>query len=239
MSAAERRWWHTRPARCLAGGLHASVAWPRGSVSRPRDAPRTGRRQVSMSFAGPGSPSRKPWPSRSPCFERASWPSSSIPSATTVSESARPTPRIASSRSRLWPAVVERRHEAPVDLEDVHGHALQLGQGRVAGAEVVDRDAHAERLERLAGARTPRPRRPSASSRSSRASATTARCPTPRARAGRPRRSRCGPSCWAETFTEMLIGQAVGGPDGGLPAGLSRAPSGRSARSSRCPRPAG
>jgi hypothetical protein len=52
------------------------------------------------------------------------------------------------------PAVVERRHEAPVDLEHVHGHALQVRERRVARAEVVDHDAHAERpdlLQPLAG----------------------------------------------------------------------------------------
>ena len=33
------------------------------------------------------------------------------------------------------------------DLEDVDGEALQVAERRVAGAEVVDRQPHAERLE--------------------------------------------------------------------------------------------
>ena len=51
----------------------------------------------------------------------------------------------------------ERRDEALVDLEDVDRHALQLRERGVAGAEVVDRHRHAERLECLevlAGAET-------------------------------------------------------------------------------------
>src|SRR5665213_3070771 len=38
--------------------------------------------------------------------------------------------------------------ERAVDLQGVDGEALEIGQGGVAGAEVVDRDAHAELLDR-------------------------------------------------------------------------------------------
>ena len=38
--------------------------------------------------------------------------------------------------------------EGAVDLQRVDGEALQVGHGGVAGAEVVDRDAHAEGLDR-------------------------------------------------------------------------------------------
>ncbi len=43
--------------------------------------------------------------------------------------------------------LVRLADERAVDLEDVDGEAVQVGQRRVAGAEVVDREAHAERLE--------------------------------------------------------------------------------------------
>ena len=34
--------------------------------------------------------------------------------------------------------------ERAVDLEVVHGEALEIGERRMAGAEVVDRDVHAD-----------------------------------------------------------------------------------------------
>ena len=39
--------------------------------------------------------------------------------------------------------------EGTVNLEEVHREPAQIQQGRVAGAEVVDAEAHAELLERL------------------------------------------------------------------------------------------
>src|SRR5664280_528570 len=44
-------------------------------------------------------------------------------------------------------AVVASLHKRPVDLQDVDRHALQIGQGRIAGPEVVDRETHSELLE--------------------------------------------------------------------------------------------
>src|SRR6266849_6024417 len=41
--------------------------------------------------------------------------------------------------------LVERRHEAAVDLELVEGERLQVAQARIAGAEVVEREAYPER----------------------------------------------------------------------------------------------
>jgi len=38
-------------------------------------------------------------------------------------------------------------HERLVDLQLVHRKAVQIGKGRVAGAEIVHRDAHAERRQ--------------------------------------------------------------------------------------------
>src|SRR5262245_40295612 len=43
----------------------------------------------------------------------------------------------------------EALHERAVDLQDVDREPVQVGERRVAGAEVVDRDAHAELLELL------------------------------------------------------------------------------------------
>ena len=37
--------------------------------------------------------------------------------------------------------------EGPIDLELVHGQALEVGHGRIAGAEVVDRELHAHGVE--------------------------------------------------------------------------------------------
>ena len=39
--------------------------------------------------------------------------------------------------------------EAAVDLELVEREALQIAQGRIAGAEIVERDANAERAQRM------------------------------------------------------------------------------------------
>ena len=41
-------------------------------------------------------------------------------------------------------APADLRHEAPVDLQDVDLQSLQVGERRVAGSEVVEREAHAE-----------------------------------------------------------------------------------------------
>ena len=43
----------------------------------------------------------------------------------------------------------ERRDEAPVDLELVEIEALQIGQAGIAGAEIVERQPDAERLQRI------------------------------------------------------------------------------------------
>ncbi len=43
----------------------------------------------------------------------------------------------------------ERRDKAPIDLELVEVEALQIGQTGIAGAEIVERQADAERLQRI------------------------------------------------------------------------------------------
>src|SRR6185369_12104243 len=50
------------------------------------------------------------------------------------------------NRGRVGCAL-DREHEAPVDLELVEGEAPQIEQARIAGAKVVERKLHAERLE--------------------------------------------------------------------------------------------
>ncbi len=42
-------------------------------------------------------------------------------------------------------------HEGAVDLDDVDREPFEVGQGRVAGAEVVDGDADSEQLELVQG----------------------------------------------------------------------------------------
>src|SRR5215217_2411047 len=39
--------------------------------------------------------------------------------------------------------------EAPIDLQLVEREALQITERRIAGAEIIERDAHAERPERV------------------------------------------------------------------------------------------
>jgi hypothetical protein len=48
----------------------------------------------------------------------------------------------------VGPAALQAHHARPVDLDDVGGEQLEVGQRRVPGAEVVDRDLDAVRLER-------------------------------------------------------------------------------------------
>jgi hypothetical protein len=43
----------------------------------------------------------------------------------------------------------ERTHEASIDLQDVDREVSEIGQRRVPGPEIVDRDAHTELSERL------------------------------------------------------------------------------------------
>jgi hypothetical protein len=62
---------------------------------------------------------------------------SALPSCTSV--------RISVSPSGFF---AELRDERAVDLERVDGELLEVGERGVAGAEVVDRDAHAELLDR-------------------------------------------------------------------------------------------
>src|SRR3954447_22153909 len=42
---------------------------------------------------------------------------------------------------------LDREHEASINLELVKGEASQIEQARIAGAKIVEREVHAERLE--------------------------------------------------------------------------------------------
>ncbi len=112
---------------------------------RRRSAPAAGRAyQTAKSGTGIGRASRQPCPWAQPICGRRHVASSSMPSATT-------------SRPRCWPRSTiecddrvvlagagQRPDEALVDLDLAHGQPLEVGQRRVAGAEVVDGQPDAE-----------------------------------------------------------------------------------------------
>ena len=94
--------------------------------------------------------------------------------------------------------------ERPVDLQDVDPESQQIEQRRVSGAEVVDRDAHAERLDvaQLGAAASP-PRR-SACSRSARGRARSVRARSA-CSDGFDDRGKCGRASWRpDTLTHAV-----------------------------------
>ena len=106
-----------------------------GEQRRPaRRRPSGGRR---------GSPGRSVQPS---ALSSASCSGRSMPSATVCRSSSRPRP--SSARVRRASASLGRGDELAVELEDVDREAAQVAPPRVAGADVVERQAHAEVLER-------------------------------------------------------------------------------------------
>ena len=134
-----------RPPRRMASA--PQVLERRLGVHRPREA---------------GSPARGRSRGRAACRHCSG---SSMPSATTSSCSvvAQRDDRGRRGRRRLGRRAVAQ--ERAVHLEDVDREPAEVAQRRVAGAEVVEREPHAERLE-LAQALRPRARcRPSAPSR--------------------------------------------------------------------------
>src|SRR5437016_2358071 len=58
-------------------------------------------------------------------------------------------------KRRVAPAFDEARNERPVDLQAVDRQAGEVGEARIAGAEVVHRNLHAEPLEVLQHAQRP------------------------------------------------------------------------------------
>ena len=121
----------------------AGVPGARGIVRGPRRGSRA---------SAPGSigwAKWKPWPNSQPrSRRRRSCSSSSMPSATTSSASVLPSATTALERSAASRRCVGTQ-EGAVHLDDVHGEAAEVAERRVAGAEVVHRDAHAERAQLL------------------------------------------------------------------------------------------
>ena len=145
-----RRPWRSRATR-RRGARRASAA-PRcacGGTSGRRAA-----RIRSIPSAGKAREKWCPWPRRQPSSIRAARCSGRLHSLGDGLElSVSPSPTIArasAERSAPWPDFLDERLG---DLEDVDREALQVAQRRVAGAEVVDREPDAERLELAAAAR--------------------------------------------------------------------------------------
>ena len=106
----------------------------------------------SSSSNGCGRPSRKPCSSSQPrSRSQCSCSSVSTPSATMRRSRWWPRPMIEAqiaASSASWPRSCDER---AVDLQPVDRQALEVGEARIAGAEIVDRDAHAERGDALHG----------------------------------------------------------------------------------------
>ena len=71
----------------------------------------------------------------------------SIPSITTSMPSARPSVTIAWMITPPFADLSSDAHEAAIDLELVERQPLQVAQARIARAEVVEREPHAERSQ--------------------------------------------------------------------------------------------
>ncbi len=99
-----------------------------------------------------GRPSRKPCARSQPASRStASCAGVSTPSAVTCSP--RPSPeRDRAAEHGVRPGVLVRRgHQGAVHLQRVEGVAAQVGQAGVAGAEIVERQTHAQATQRLQG----------------------------------------------------------------------------------------
>ena len=166
--------------------------------------------------------------------------SCSTPSAMTVSRSARPSATIALDELPGVGVGPSTSTKSRAILSDVDREPLEVAERRVAGAEVVDRDADAER-------RAGRCELGDASRRVSCSIAVSviSRTSAVGVDAGRRERSsatsstKSGCASWrAETLTLTVNGRPREPvvPARGLPARLARAPSGRSAGSGRSPR---
>ena len=124
-------------------------------------------KNASIACASSGRANRKPWPLSqcSSCSSDSSLLSARCPRRTSRSRAPCRAAPACGSASRPPGCCVSRGDERAVDLQRVDREPLQVCQRGVAGAEVVDRDAHAELLDRApAAARSPR-RCASASSR--------------------------------------------------------------------------
>ena len=98
-----------------------------------------------MHQSGTGRMNRKPWATSQPMLRSASsCPAVSTPSATMRRLRARPESDDHADELVGVLLLAEPFHERAVDLQDVHREPREVGQRRVAGPEVVDREPHAE-----------------------------------------------------------------------------------------------
>ena len=137
-----------RPPRCgtlsadlaqacgISGGATSNIRAPH----RPRAAWRNRNPGPTRSRASPASSQARP----SRCLRRSS---------TCRAPRRGSAPR---GRSRRVGIDHHSRNEALVDLEHVDRQALEIGEARIAGAEIVHRDGRVERLQRIEHARCAR-----------------------------------------------------------------------------------
>ena len=156
-----------RHGRCRAGGRWAArlsraptdvddivgarprLRAPAGRSTAPCAAGRSAPSSAWRSSGGSGSAEQEALHQRRslgraarPCCRRFS-----TPSATTLRPSDRASAMMAVTTARLCGVHAEVAHEAAVDLDLGDRQRRQVGQRRIAGAEVVDRDLHADLVE--------------------------------------------------------------------------------------------
>ena len=121
--------WRTRPTHC-GRSTRACGGGPRAM-------------RASDSVTGVGLPKRKPCP-YSQCMPESTFASASvsIPSATTGISSSRARKLIVLTILRFVGSVDQRFDEAAVDFQRRDGQRAEIAEARIAGSEVVDRDAH-------------------------------------------------------------------------------------------------
>ena len=152
----------------LPQSARKNEGWPRlrlRAAARTRSGPVSGRSQERGLAPSPGADpvGGEPTPlraarTRSPALlrtvvrgGRSTWASVSTPSAVTTRSRPCAIATIAETMARLLRLLLDLLHELAVDLHAVDREAAQVAERGVAGAEVVDGDAHAE-LAQLARA---------------------------------------------------------------------------------------
>ena len=91
---------------------------------------------------------RKPWPATQPRSSRvATWLSFSMPSATVSRPSVVAEHHDGAGQFGSAVLLGQPADERAIDLQDVDREPVQVRERRIAHAEVVDREAHAERLQ--------------------------------------------------------------------------------------------
>ena len=135
--------------KVAAGGRRCQRAEPAASLTAAR--PLAGRAAtLSIASAGRGFANKKPCISSQP----ASRSSTRCSSVSTPSAKHFHAERMAERDDRLDDGAgmagrAQRTDEGAVDLDLAERKFLQVAQARIAGAEIVERDAHAERAQRF------------------------------------------------------------------------------------------